>query len=124
MCLLKKMYVSFQKFLKQTQEHKTHKKCVFMQDTLHENCLFVSFNIVNMFPSIDSKMGIKSVMNNVLLNRDDNIPSECIVEALELDLNCNISISNNQHYLQVDGVVQGRICPAHTVTLQCTPTIL
>lgn len=98
-------YVSFQKFLKQTQEHKTHKKCVFMQDTLHENCLFVSFNIVNMFPSIDSKMGIKSVMNNVLLNRDDNIPpSECIIKALELDLNCNNSIFNNPYYLEVDGI--------------------
>ena len=40
---------------------------------LHENCLLVSFDIVNMFPSIDKKMGVGSV-KNILLNRDDNIP--------------------------------------------------
>ena len=69
-------------------------------------------------------MRIESVMNNVLLNRDGNIPSECIIEVLELHLNCNKSIFNNQQYLQVDCIVQGYICPAHTVTLPCTPTIL
>ena len=40
---------------------------------LHENCLLVSFDVVNMFPAIDKKMGIGSV-KNILLNRDDNIP--------------------------------------------------
>ena len=69
---------------------------------MHENCLLVSFDVVNMFPSIDNKMGIESV-KNILLSRDDTItPAECIIEPLELCLNCNNSIFNNQHYLQVD----------------------
>ena len=52
-------------------------------------------------------MGIESV-KNILLNRDDNIPPvECIIEALELYLNCNNSTLNSQHYLQVDGTTQG-----------------
>ena len=56
---------------------------------LHENCLLVSFDVVNMFPSIENKMAIESV-KNILLNRDDNTPpGECIIEALELCLNCN-----------------------------------
>ena len=47
-------------------------------------------------------MGIESV-KNILLSRDDTItPAECIIEPLELCLNCNNSIFNNQHYLQVD----------------------
>ena len=51
-----------------------------------QNCLLVSFNVVNMFRSIDNKMGIESA-KNILLNRDDNIPpTECIIEALELGL--------------------------------------
>ena len=71
---------------------------------LHENCLCVTFNVLNMFPSTDSKMEIESVLK-VLLNRDDNIPpSECIIKALELDLNCNNSIFNNPYYLEVDGI--------------------
>ena len=74
---------------------------------LYEKCLLVSFHVVNMFPSIDNKMGIESV-NNMLLNRDDTTPSaECIIETLELCLNCKNSIFNNQHYLQVDGTAQG-----------------
>ena len=52
-------------------------------------------------------MGIESV-RNILLNRDDNTPSaECIIEVLELCLNCNNSIFNNQYFLQVDGTAQG-----------------
>ena len=74
---------------------------------LHENCLLVSFDVVNMFPSIDNKMGIESV-KNILLNKDDNTPpAECIIEAIELCLNCNNSVFKNQHYLQVDGTAQG-----------------
>ena len=47
-------------------------------------------------------------MKITLLNRDGNIPPvECTVGALELSLNCNNSIFNNQHYLQVDGFAQG-----------------
>ena len=76
-----------------------------------------------MFPSIDNKMGIESV-KKILLNRDDDTPpAECIIEALQLFLNCNNLIFNNQHYWQVDGTAQGRICPFHTVMLQYTTTI-
>ena len=51
-----------------------------------QNCLLVSFDVVNMFRSIDNKMGTESA-KNILLNRDDNIPpTECIIEALELEL--------------------------------------
>ena len=53
-------------------------------ENLHKNCLLVSFNVLNMFPSINNKMGIESV-KNILLNRDDNItPSECIIKALRV----------------------------------------
>ena len=33
---------------------------------LHENCLLVSFDVVNMFPSTDNNMGIESVKNMLL----------------------------------------------------------
>ena len=72
----------------------------------YENCLLVSFDAVNVFPSINNKIGIKSV-KNILLNRDNKLPpSECIIEALELRLNFNNSNVNKQHYLQMDGTAQ------------------
>ena len=47
----------------------------------------VSFDVVNMFPSIGNKMGIEPV-KNILLNRDEHISSyyiaECIFEVSEL----------------------------------------
>ena len=30
---------------------------------MHENCLLVSFDVIDIFPSIDNKMGIESVKN-------------------------------------------------------------
>ena len=75
--------------------------------SLYENCLLVSLDVVNMFLSTGNKMESKLV-KNILLNRDDYTPPvECIIEGLELCLNCNNSIFNNQHYLQVDGTAQG-----------------
>ena len=72
----------------------------------YENCLLVNFDVVNVFPSINNKIGIKSV-KNILLNRDNKLPpSECIIEALQLRLNFNNSNVNKQHYLQMDGTAQ------------------
>ena len=63
--------------------------------------------IINIFPSIDKKMGIESV-RNVLLNADDNIPhTKWIIKALELCLNSTNSNFINHHYLQVDNTAQG-----------------
>ena len=75
---------------------------------LHENCLLVSLDVVNMFPSNENKMGTESV-KNILLKRGDSIPpAECIIEGLELCLNCNNSFFNNNQNLQIDGTAQDR----------------
>ena len=73
---------------------------------LHPESVLVSFDIINMFPRIDNKMGIDSVIK--LLNRRcKNPPTQCVIEALELCLNCNNSIFNNTNYTQTDGTAQG-----------------
>ena len=47
-----------------------------------DNCFLSSFDVANMFPSIDSNMGIESV-KKILLNTDDNIRcAQCIIEKL------------------------------------------
>ena len=67
---------------------------------LHPESVLVSFDIINMFLSIDNKMGINSVIK--LLNKREckNPPIQCVIQALiELCLNCNNSIFNNTNYI-------------------------
>ena len=75
---------------------------------LHPESVLVSLYIINMFPSIDDKMRINSVIK--LLNKRPfkNPPTQCVLEALELCLNCNNSIFNNTNYIQTDGTAQSR----------------
>ena len=70
---------------------------------LPTNSILVCFDIVNMFPSIDDKSGLKSV-HDILELRDSKFPpTSCVKEALELCLSCNNSVFNNTNYLQTDG---------------------
>ena len=76
-------------------------------DILNDNSILVSFDVVNMFPSIDNNSGMKAVAEVLNLRDDKTIPTECILEALRLCLESNNSIFNHIFYLQVDGTAQG-----------------
>ena len=75
---------------------------------LHPESVLVSFDIINMFPSNDNKMGIDSVIKLLNKRRCESPPTQCVIEALELCLNCNNSIFNNTNYIQTDII---RHCP-------------
>ena len=74
---------------------------------LSSNAILVSFDIVNMFPSIDNNMGIASVRKYLDERECKDLPTDCVIEALELCLSCNNSVFNNTNYLQTDGTAQG-----------------
>ena len=68
-------------------------------NSLTSDCKLVSFDIINMFPSIDNTPGLKSV-KKVLESRSNQFPpSNCIIETLKLCLEPNNSIFNNKYYL-------------------------
>ena len=74
---------------------------------LSENCVLVSFDVVNMFSNIDNKSGLLSV-KEVLTNSNFDVDiTKCIADALEICLTCNNSKFNHQHFLQTDGTAQG-----------------
>ena len=74
---------------------------------LSENCVLVSFDVVNMFPNIDNKSGLLSV-KEVLTNSNFDVGiTKCIADALEICLTCNNSKFNHQHFMQTDGTAQG-----------------
>ena len=76
-------------------------------NTLTSDCRLVSFDIINMFPSIDNISGLKAVKNILDARQDQFPPTTCIIEALKLCLECNNSFFNNKHFLQSDGTAQG-----------------
>ena len=60
-----------------------------------------------MFPNIDNTLGIKAV-EEALNSMDANFPStKCILEAVEICLNCNHSIFKDSNYLQIHGTAMG-----------------
>ena len=74
---------------------------------LPENTVLVSFDVVNMFPSNDNESGIKAA-KKVLNDRESkNPPTECILEALRLCLECSNSVFNDKNFIQTDGTAQG-----------------
>ena len=74
---------------------------------LREDCILVSFDIVNMFSSIDNQSGLQAVKNALEARQKQFPPTDCIIEALKLCLESNNSVFNNKHFLQTDGVAQG-----------------
>ena len=70
---------------------------------LNSNAILVSFDVVNMFPSVDNNMGIASGRKCLDEMECNDLPNDCVIDALELYLGCNNSVSNNTNYLQTDG---------------------
>ena len=70
---------------------------------LNSNAILVSFDVVNMFPSIHNNMGIASDRKCLDEMECNDIPKYFVIEALELYLSCNNCVSNNTNYLQTNG---------------------
>ena len=71
-------------------------------DILNTDSFLVSFDIVNIFPSISNIFGLEAV-SEILENWEiDFPPAECILETLKLCLECNNSLFNEKFHLQED----------------------
>ena len=72
-----------------------------------DSSILVSFDIVNMFPSIDNISGLEA-LSEILSNRESDFsPVECILEALPICLECNNSVFDNVFYQQENGTAMG-----------------
>ena len=74
---------------------------------LPENSVLVSFDVVNMFPYINNESGIKAVKKVLNDKESKSPPTERILEALRLSLECNNSVSNDKNIIQTNGTAQG-----------------
>lgn len=70
--------------------------------------ILVSFDIVNMFPSIDNSTGVERVLKKLeSCSSKFDIPVPCIIEALQICLNRNCSTFRGQYWLQNNGTAMG-----------------
>ena len=71
-------------------------------DILNKDSFLVSFDIVNIFPSISNIFGLEAV-SEILGNWEiDFPPAECTLETLKLCVECNNSLFNEKFHLQED----------------------
>ncbi len=75
---------------------------------LSDEDLLVSFDITNMFPSIDNQTGIERVRCKLSLYAEAfDVPIECVIGALEIRLKRNCSMYRGQYWLQENGTAMG-----------------
>ena len=89
-----------------------------------DNAVLVSFDIVNMFPSIDNTMGINAV-RSCLQKRPNLCPStDFLIEALELCLTHNNSMFDGKHLVQTNGTAMGAAnsCSYADIAIECVDT--
>ena len=64
------------------------------RNIITQDSVLVSFDVVNMFPSIDNALGLELV-SEILHNTESGFPyGECILDVLKFCLECNNSVFN------------------------------
>ena len=66
---------------------------------LTSDCRLASFDIINMFRSIDNISGLKVAISILDAGKDQFPPTAFIIEAFKLCLECKNSVFNNKHLL-------------------------
>ena len=66
-----------------------------------------SFDVINIFRSVDNISGLKAVKSILDSRQDQFPPTASIIGTVKLCLECNNSIFNDKHFLQSDGTTQG-----------------
>ena len=79
---------------------------------LSSSTILVSLDVVNMFPSIDNNLGTASVRKYLDERECKDLPTDCVIEALELCLSCNNSVFNNTIICKLMVQLKDPICLA------------
>ena len=77
------------------------------EDGIPENAVLVSLDIENMFPSIDNKRGMDTIRKRLDNEQDFPLPTDLIIEAIQIILTSNNSKFNGTNYLQKNGTATG-----------------
>ena len=76
-------------------------------ERIPDNTILVSFDIINMYPSIDNDRGIAAVRNALDTRAYKSPSTDCIIEGLGICLKCNNSRFGSQNLFQLNGRATG-----------------
>ena len=68
-----------------------------------DNMFLVSFDVVNMYPTMDNDRGIAAARNALETRANKTASTDCIKEGHEICLKCNNSRFDSQNLLQLNG---------------------
>ena len=90
-------------FIKDTTDLLNRIEQINNEGPFPDGTLFVSWDVVSMFPNIDNNLGLTAV-KNALDARERKMPStQCILEAVKICLECNHSVFKDNFFLQIHG---------------------
>ena len=69
--------------------------------------IHTSWDVVAMFPNIPKNMGIKRCKEVLEERPDPKLSTDCLLEALEISLSCNIAQFDDNWYRQTRGAAMG-----------------
>ena len=76
-------------------------------EMIPDKTILISFDIVNMYPSIDNDRGIAAVRDALEARANKSPSTDSIIEDLEICLKCNNSKFGSQNLLQLNGTATG-----------------
>ena len=76
-------------------------------EKIPDNIILVSFDIVNMYPSIDNDRDIAAIRNALETMAYKSPSTDCIIEFLEICLKCNNSRFVSKNLFQLNGTATG-----------------
>ena len=72
-----------------------------------DQTILFTMDVVTLYPSIPQKEGIQACKEGLNLRSSQNIPTEAVIQTIQLVLENNIFDFNNRHYKQTDGTAIG-----------------
>ena len=72
-----------------------------------DGAVLLSLDIENMFPSIDNRRGMETIRKKLEEEEDFPVPTDLIIEAIEIILTNNNSTFNRENYIQMNGTATG-----------------
>ncbi|KAL5264361.1 hypothetical protein ACHWQZ_G005455 [Mnemiopsis leidyi] len=80
----------------------------FREGTLSGKRIYhVTFDVVNMFPSISKEIGLPACRDHLEKRQVKLFSTDCVMEALEITLDNNLTVFNGNMYVQVSGTAMG-----------------
>ena len=94
-------------YIKYTTHLLTKRQKIREQSVFPPRTLLITCDVEDMFPNIDTKLGLKAVRKTLNSGTDKFPSTQCILSTVELCLKYNHSYFEGEQYIQREGMAMG-----------------